>query len=104
LSPDMLSLPASARLFPYTTLFRSQIGEDLARVAAHRVGRLGAVGHPRRVAEINHRLVRQALEHRAGDGESPDPGIEHAERGRVQDRKSTRLNPVTWPSRMPSSA
>src|SRR2546422_2268913 len=54
----MIRRPPRSTLFPYTTLFRSP---------THRVRRLGAVGDARRVAEIDHGLMRQALEHRPGD-------------------------------------
>src|SRR5690625_3189814 len=44
-------------------------------------------------------------------GRAPDLAVMHAARvpgyapgGLLEDRKSTRLTPVTWPSRMPSSA
>src|SRR5204862_85276 len=62
---------------------REQIRQDLARVPAYRVRRLGAIRDACGVAEIDHRLVRQALEHRPRDGEPTDAGIEDAQRGRV---------------------
>src|SRR3989441_9029427 len=73
---------------------REQIRQDLARVPAYRVRRLGAIRDACGVAEIDHRLVRQALEHRPRDGEPTDAGIEDAERSRVHGCGSGRLVPT----------
>src|SRR6266571_1779588 len=71
-----------------------QVREDLARVAPHRVRRLGAVGDARRVAEVDHGFVRQALEQRARHREAPDPRVEHAERSAVHGRGTGTLSPT----------
>ena len=75
-----------------------EVREDLRTVAPHGLGRLRAVGNARRVAEVDHRLVRQPLEQRARDGEPPDPGVEHPERRRIHGRGAgtlTRMPPGT---------
>src|SRR5438552_13787745 len=82
----MIRHPPISTLFPYTTLFRS-----LGGVAAHGVLGLGAVGDPRRVAEINHRLARQPREHGTRHGEPADPGIKHAEWGRRSEEHTSEL-------------
>ena len=59
----------------------------------------------RRVAQAAELLLRERGGRRvvvlAGKGNNGGDGLVAA---RHLDRKSTRLNPVTWPSRMPSSA
>src|SRR5207245_10623519 len=72
--------PPAPPLSPYTTLFRS--GEP---GAALRLGRAGG----RALPSLGH-----------GRGEQPDLHLPCPR----EDRKSTRLNPVTVASRMPSSA
>src|SRR3712207_7621432 len=74
----MIRRPPRSTLFPYTTLFRS-------RPASH-----GVSG--RRLGDRRHRRGR----HLACPG--------RRERLEPRDRKSTRLNPVTPISRIPSSS
>ena len=54
--------------------------EDLETVAPHRLGRLGAVGHPRRVTEVDRRFGGKALEDRVDNGEAAEARIEDADR------------------------
>src|SRR5690606_34238107 len=54
--------------------------QNLQAVAAHRLGRLRAVWNTRRVAVVDGGLVGQPLEHRTGDGQSADTGIEDPDR------------------------
>src|SRR5204862_3475840 len=82
-------------LFPYTTLFRSSaLGEQLVHLA-HRHRREGAreAGRrPRRESEargIGEALVRQAM---IGEGEDEPVLVLDHRGGRIEDRKSTRLN------------
>src|SRR5437899_9174996 len=72
----MLRRPPISTLFPYTTLFRSHVGEHLRRAPPRLLERALAPRH----------VGRHALERR-------DHGLELARRpGRERDRKSTRLN------------
>src|SRR5438093_12916790 len=71
--------PPRSTLFPYTTLFRS-----LRLIPVHLIGTGSLLPH-------DHAEHESAVSHRI-----------HVRRD--QDRKSTRLNPVTDQSRMPSSA
>src|SRR5207249_11212402 len=80
LFPLMTRRPPRSTLFPYTTLFRSQ--RDERALAEARFRGVGPVAHR--------------------DGEDLDPVLTLPPH--LQDRKSTRLNPVTFRSRMPSSA
>src|SRR5690348_18259808 len=91
----MLRRPPRSTLFPYTTLFRSV--------------RLGV--NPKYADQ----MVRGSVVMPAGTGKTkrvlviakPDKAKEALEAGADfagRDRKSTRLTPVTRPSRMPSSA
>src|SRR5687768_18108699 len=66
----MIRRPPGSTLFPYTTLFRSQLGIAAARGARH----VGAV-------EAGHRIID---EHDVGRGLAEQP--------QALDRKSTRLN------------
>src|SRR5438034_8103996 len=79
----MLRRPPSSTLFPYTTLFRSLLGQQRLGDAARPivVGELGQVGRLHRVAP----LARQVVER---DAERPLEAALDAAR----DRKSTRLN------------
>src|SRR5689334_24406843 len=92
----------SSPLFPYTTLFRSDDAVAVVVVEANRrVLPDEVVG--RAPDDLEHARVR------VRDG-AVERGERDADRRRfrepteVRDRKSTRLNPVTVPSRMPSSA
>jgi hypothetical protein len=49
------------------------------RVAQNGLGRLGAVGHPGGVSEIDHRLAGQRPLHLLEDGQTPDPRIEDSD-------------------------
>ena len=80
---SMSSACAVAVLHAMTMLLTPSLGEerrDLAAVAAHGVWALRSVRHARRVAEIHDALVRQLADHLVRDGESADPGVEHADR------------------------
>src|SRR5256885_5820942 len=73
----MIRRPPRSTLFPYTTLFRSQL--ELARGGAHRA------------AQRLERHLRDLA--RADDGESRERGEGEGHRGGgSRDRKSTRLN------------
>src|SRR2546430_8632624 len=69
----MIRRPPRSTLFPYTTLFRSQIAVD---VAAHAVGRASGLGG----------------DEGAAVGELVLVDVVDADHARRQDRKSTRLN------------
>src|SRR5207253_5248765 len=98
-------LPYSPILFPYTTLFGScrwqtqRTWYDAPR--GHTDAAVTDAGDERRAGlsvrgtERVHVLPRRTRAEGHG-------GL--LERGNARDRKSTRLNSVTWPSRMPSSA
>src|SRR3712207_8328055 len=77
----MIRRPPRSTLFPYTTLFRSPLGEDAdERPVGAAPGMAGAGAHACRVHPVEHvddLDVREPVE---------------PERGRVLDRKSTRLN------------
>src|SRR3712207_8772800 len=75
----MIRRPPRSTLFPYTTLFRSRGAlEDRER----EVGPVHEAGPDRRVRTESPPELR---------GEGPRAAVEFA-RGRVEDRKSTRLN------------
>src|SRR3712207_8218900 len=81
----MIRRPPRSTLFPYTTLFRSAPGHDLAR----RVRRVGPAGGDAVGGDAGDRqLVDVAL----GVGERRLEVGRAGERGDVADRKSTRLN------------
>src|SRR5437660_3243138 len=100
----MILRPQRTTLFPYTTLFRSeelqlfaetysekdQSGGSLAAVRVKQYFQGAARRNAGRESEEYERVQVKALA--AGLMSS------------LRDRKSTRLTPVTWPSRMPSSA
>src|SRR5699024_12391060 len=88
--------PPSSPLFPYTTLFRSVQHQALLAAVLGDQADAGADGLPRRVDL--HRL--------AADLHSAAVALVGAEQpaDKLRDRKSTRLTPVTFRSRMPSSA
>src|SRR3712207_7681877 len=80
----MIRRPPRSTLFPYTTLFRSALGELLQHGLDPRPpGRGGGRG-----------VIDEVAEEAGGVGEDPDVGGERAEDGHAaeQDRKSTRLN------------
>src|SRR3712207_9078601 len=89
----MIRRPPRSTLFPYTTLFRSDRPE-LGRDPLDRA-RLDLERHAGPPAEVLQHL---------GDVRVLVPGADRAGELVLQDRKSTRLNPVTPISRMPSSA
>src|SRR3712207_7338253 len=82
----MIRRPPRSTLFPYTTLFRSQLlvarVHGVARHAAVEDAVVGAADRP-------HVALR-----RRGEGRRPHPArhAPHVEAERLQDRKSTRLN------------
>src|SRR3712207_7048528 len=80
----MIRRPPRSTLFPYTTLFRSGHGDRNAPAAVGQL--LDVVG---RVVGRGHVLGQQAV-HKVGDLVEPDGGP--VQRGKVKDRKSTRLN------------
>ncbi len=88
---------------------REEEGGGLGRVAADRRRRLGAVGHARRVAEVDDRFVRQAVHQLPHDRQSANPGVEHTDRtGRVTHsrRPAATLIPIEMlpSSRRPTSS
>src|SRR5207253_10684326 len=94
----LLRPPPRSTPFPYTTLFRSQMvahaAADMRRLAAHPDLAIGDRHRRGRRIALATDAVR-LVEHRH------DRALD---KWHGRDRKSTRLNPVTWPSRMPSSA
>src|SRR5688572_31210720 len=76
----MLRRPPSSTLFPYTTLFRSQILRHFRRLAEHKRQNLMAAG---RFGQVTIRLETDALE--VADAILGQRAVEI-------DRKSTRLN------------
>src|SRR2546427_10846794 len=100
----MIRRPPRSTLFPYTTLFRSRAAHQTFEGTIG-VGASHARGMGHRVAggwtEPQQGRVGQGL----GGREAEWREIELAGHCVVAiDRKSTRLNPVTVKSRMPSSA
>src|SRR3989442_3623962 len=89
----MIRRPPRSTLFPYTTLFRSLF----------RPAETGTGGEVKRIPEGRNPLFL-CLRRRPppGDRKHEQQGTAHS--GEPADRKSTRLNPVTSASRMPSSA
>src|SRR3712207_7807623 len=79
----MIRRPPRSTLFPYTTLFRSEMRDDLGELA-----RL----HPvvERLAEVVRHRRRQLAGNQGGDGD--DAPVARREAGTLPDRKSTRLN------------
>src|SRR5699024_11894201 len=99
-------VPCSSTLAPSTTLFRSRRGGSLLLGV---LGRIGLPGGDARTVEVRHRGGGEVavhhgavplLQERLGDL-AGDRGVAEG-RGVDVDRKSTRLNPVTFRSRMPS--
>src|SRR5689334_24630909 len=99
----MVRRPPRATLFPYTTLFRSLAADDIQITVLVDAGvDYGDVDvdRDRAVAGLGRVEIRI---------DAIDPGqvglrLERRNSVWEEDRKSTRLNPVTVPSRMPSSA
>ena len=58
-----------------------EVVEALEGVLAHLADRLLAVGLAGGVAEVDHRLVRELVDHRARDGQAAEPGVEDADGG-----------------------
>src|SRR3712207_8785652 len=79
----MIRRPPRSTLFPYTTLFRSDRGEDVLHVL---VGLAGAAGHDARAVE------RAFLAAGHADAEEAQPALGHRLVAALGDRKSTRLN------------
>ena len=82
------------RLHPLT----DQVVEALEGVLADLADRLGAVGLAGGVADVQQRLVRQLVDHRAGDGESAEARVEDADRQRVASTMhlSATMAPCSW--------
>src|SRR5688572_31297224 len=83
----MIRRPPTSTLFPYTTLFRSHVGEGVD-LHAERALRLGQARHP---------AVDRVEEHREDDQqrglvEVVARGVRGADQRRREDRKITRLN------------
>src|SRR5438477_2870943 len=76
----MILRPPRSTLFPYTTLFRSQLGDFGVQLGAAHRGQRRAHGHLIEVLHLhgNHLAV--------------DPGEDFLPCDRIEDRKSTRLN------------
>src|SRR3712207_7521708 len=88
----MIRRPPRSTLFPYTTLFRSAVGQQVAHRqggVAQRLDRAAAGG--RQVHELHAEVLRRAVGAAAGGGaavdDHPVPAV-----GEPADRKSTRLN------------
>src|SRR5947208_10686318 len=102
----MTSLPPKSTLFPYTTLFRSKrLAEEQASLDESDI-------EAQIIVEVAHQY-RKLIEARkevevAQASQSARRELLRVTRNRYGkrdlDRKSTRLNPVTRSSRMPSSA
>src|SRR3712207_6864205 len=100
----MIRRPPRSTLFPYTTLFRSydHIGTALADVDDIAYNTYRTAGSAQQVAALNLQVDYNGA---AAGGFTTlvfEP-VYNTNQGPV-DRKSTRLNPVTPISRMPSSA
>src|SRR5207253_11426929 len=98
--------PPTAPPFPYTTLFRSDgRRDDALREAqdciAQKPGGRFAVAAQSLIERVQTR-PGPTLRRNSGVGPRTELVIESTLVG--ADRKSTRLNSITWPSRMPSSA
>src|SRR5690242_21533827 len=99
----MVPRPLRFTLFPYTTLFRSEI--ESAVVAHPAVSEAAAIGVPH---EVKGEVIWVFCVPTPG-ADTPDTdelrGLVAAELGKAfSDRKSTRLNSSHMSSRMPSSA
>src|SRR3712207_8393872 len=75
----MIRRPPRSTLFPYTTLFRS----DLRHLI-----RIGGAGNRNRHEHAADAIVAHAVAHDAGD----QVRVRHDQHRAVEDRKSTRLN------------
>ena len=72
---------------------------DLAAVAPHRLGRLRAVRHARRVAEVDEALDGKLAHDRMRDGEAAEPGVEDADGRGVPRRRRGVRRPASRASR-----
>src|SRR3712207_7713611 len=82
----MIRRPPRSTLFPYTTLFRSDLGVDLVGVdhgPEHQADRVG-VEEPQQAERLD---LAEAVVHRQRVGREPGVVL-----SRQEDRKSTRLN------------
>src|SRR5919107_6449763 len=62
--------------------------QNLQTVPFDRVRRLGAIGYPCGIAEVDGGFSRQPLVDGSGDSEPADAGIEYADRRRVHRRRT----------------
>src|SRR5947207_5399566 len=85
----MLRRPLSSTLFPYTTLFRSLLGEGLGR--SHQRGLAAVLDRAQHGMERHHGLARAHLAHEK-PLHRPSGGEVLVDGGERRDRKSTRLN------------
>src|SRR5256885_8277099 len=81
----MIRRPPRSTLFPYTTLFRSRVGDQAADLAE--------ADHTERVSgQLETRKGLLAALHRLVDVAAAAVQTLHKLKGRAEDRKSTRLN------------
>src|SRR3989442_10095841 len=80
----MIRRPPRSTLFPYTTLFRSSLGVELALVVVKQCLAEAVHAAQRRPQIVRHRIAER-LELLVGDAQLSMDGFS-------QDRKSTRLN------------
>src|SRR5256885_9848246 len=91
----MIRRPPRSTLFPYTTLFRSEVVEHVEQVEEHQRGEDEPPGdHRQRPALVPHREHRAARRRDLDPGRlrTPADGGVSAPQELEQDRKSTRLN------------
>src|SRR3712207_8948244 len=86
----MIRRPPRSTLFPYTTLFRSEVRRQLAvgRAQLDELGSEEALGRPALVDGD----VRGGRAHHVLPGLQGQPEADQVGTGAVEDRKSTRLN------------
>src|SRR5439155_20379439 len=101
-SPKFCTPPHST-LFPYTTLFRSVVLSALRRLEVAAAVVAGPTDRDGRRRERRRVAARRVVRAERLERDRPT-GIRGHAAERRGDRKSTRLNSITWPSRMPSSA
>src|SRR3712207_9318679 len=88
--------PPRSTLFPYTTLFRSDLLVDVGHALVH--PGLIQVGHDHRHLEPADEQQRELRSHQTGADDADlgdiagEPGRRRADRALGPDRKSTRLN------------
>src|SRR3712207_7315290 len=85
----MIRRPPRSTLFPYTTLFRSDVGAGARSVGGVEADAGAGAGVDEVQARRGH-LVRRADRLRRDDERREDPRVRHADG--AEDRKSTRLN------------